>query len=108
MTSWIHPAWLRHDIRDVCVFIAFCSLLNNFMIRISTVDRWAENHAPRFQGPIHDFYVWLVDMVAFCGLNLRAQIPSMDFRWFGFARQAKHAFRNWRQDREDRKFSEMD
>lgn len=102
MTWWIHPAWLRHDVRDVCVFIAFCSLLANFLPRLSWLDRSLKRW-PSIQGPMHDFYLWLIDMVAFCALNWRVELPSMGFRWFGFARHAKHKYRNWKQDRLDRK-----
>lgn len=96
------PPWVRHDFTDVCVFVFFCSALNNFMPRITWVDRITARLIPQAVGPVHDFYVWLVDMVAFCSLNFRAQIPSLDFQWFGFARQVKHSYRNWRQNRVDR------
>lgn len=103
----IYPAWLRHDIRDIACFVASCSLLANFLPRLAWVDlkmkRW-----PRLQRPVHDFYLWFIDMVAFCALNWRIELPSMQFEWMGFARRAKHTIRNWRQDREDRRYSEMD
>lgn len=102
MTDWIHPAWLRHDIRDVACFVMACSLLANFLPRCTWVDAKMRRF-PILRGPVHDFYVWFVDMIAFCSLNFRAQLPSMDFQWFGFARLAKHSFRNWKQDRADRK-----
>lgn len=103
MTTWIHPAWLRHDIRDVCCFIATASIIANCLPRLTWIDRMAARHIPKYKGPIHDCYVWLVDMVAFCAVNLRIDLPSMDFQFFGFARDAKHAVRNWRQDRIDRR-----
>jgi hypothetical protein len=98
----IYPLWLRHDIRDVACFVATCSLAANFLPKSTWVDsqmkRW-----PSLSGPVHDFYLWLVDMVAFCSLNWRVELPSMDFQWLGFARSAKHLMRNWRQDRIDRR-----
>lgn len=99
----IRPEWLRHDLRDIACFIAICSFIANFLPKTTWVDaQMKKSPWPALCGPVHDFYLWLIDMVAFCALNWRVELPAMDFQWLGFARNMKHAVRNWKQDRIDR------
>jgi len=95
-----HETWiyLQHDFRRVCVLIALNAALANVLPRHELLRRHPLLHA---------VYRLFVDCVAAFGLNIRVSLPSLDVEFLGCRRQIRHGYRNWRQDRIDRKVEQQ-
>lgn len=94
MKPIIHPAWLRHDLRDLAMWACAASLLANFLPDADRFQRW-----PR----VHGCYVIFVDLIALVALNLRADLPSLDEEFMGFKRRGAAWVRNKRELRRMRR-----
>ncbi len=82
------PVYLgfRHVVRSVAVWVAFNSLLANFLPNEKRFLQW-----PR----VCRCYVWLVDFVAFNALNFRACLPSLQQEFMGFRRSVRRKVHGW-------------
>jgi hypothetical protein len=76
----------------LCVVISCASLVANFLPSARLL-----NHYPKVKA----IYLLIVDWIALLALNFRADLPSLDKEILGFKRRFRHAYRNWKQSRQD-------
>ena len=93
----------------VCMVVAICALLANFLPDSETVSKRLAillREYPRLQGKICWWYEFFIDVVALIALNIRAEFPCLEVAFMGFRRNLRHGIRNWKQERMDREYGE--
>ena len=88
-------AGLRWVFFHMCAWVFWSSVIANLLPPVKNFSRH-----PRWCW----WYEFVIDLVAFFALNIRADLPSIEVEAMGFRRKIRHGYRNWQQRRIDGKW----
>jgi hypothetical protein len=87
----LHGIWIVYY--SVAMVSASCTFGINFM-----------PHPSRETDLASSLYLFLYDMIAFCGCRWTSDTPSFNDEFVGIRRKFRHGYRNMRQTQLDRRF----